>query len=86
MKHKGIFFITLILLVFSFSVMVSAKVSLSALFMKQAGYQESDMIAMTDEFLKQNPDVEVNLNFVSYEELHDKIAVAAAYSETERPF
>jgi len=78
MKHKGIFFITLILLVFSFSVMVSAKVSLSALFMKQAGYQESDMIAMTDEFLKQNPDVEVNLNFVSYEELHDKIAVAAA--------
>jgi multiple sugar transport system substrate-binding protein len=78
MKHKGIFFITLILMVFSFSVMVSAKVSLSALFMKQAGYQESDMIAMTDEFLKQNPDVEVNLNFVSYEELHDKIAVAAA--------
>ena len=41
MKHKGIFFITLILMVFSFSVMVSAKVSLSALFMKQAGYQES---------------------------------------------
>lgn len=78
MKHKVTFFITFIVLVFLCSAMVSAKVTLDALFMKQAGYQESEMIEMTEEFMKRNPDIEVNLNFVSYEELHDKIAVAAA--------
>lgn len=60
------------------SLPVMAKVEISGLFMKQAGYQESDIRAMTDEFLKQNPDIAVNLSFVAYEELHDKIVVAAA--------
>ncbi len=54
------------------------KVTLSGLFMKQAGYQESDIRAMTEEFVKAHPEVEVNLAFVAYEELHDKIVVAAA--------
>lgn len=54
------------------------KVEISGLFMKQAGYQESDIRAMTEEFLKENPDIDVKLSFVAYEELHDKIVVAAA--------
>lgn len=60
------------------SLPVMAKVEINGLFMKQAGYQESDIRAMTEEFLKQNPDIAVNLSFVAYEELHDKIVVAAA--------
>ncbi|MGC8778831.1 MAG: extracellular solute-binding protein, partial [Candidatus Caldatribacteriaceae bacterium] len=66
------------LLVFLFSGIALGKVAISGLFMKQAGYQESDIRTMTEEFLKQNPDIEVNLSFVAYEELHDKIVVAAA--------
>jgi multiple sugar transport system substrate-binding protein len=66
------------LLVLTLAGVVQGKVSISGLFMKQAGYQESDIRAMTEEFLKQNPDIEVNLSFVAYEELHDKIVVAAA--------
>lgn len=65
-------------LVLVLSGMALGKVAISGLFMKQAGYQESDIRAMTEEFLKQNPDIEVNLSFVAYEELHDKIVVAAA--------
>ncbi|MEN3186312.1 MAG: extracellular solute-binding protein [Atribacterota bacterium] len=66
------------MVVFALSGMALGKVAISGLFMKQAGYQESDIRAMTEEFLKQNPDIEVNLSFVAYEELHDKIVVAAA--------
>jgi multiple sugar transport system substrate-binding protein len=33
---------------------------------------------MTEEFLKMRPDIDVKLSFVAYEELHDKIVVAAA--------
>jgi multiple sugar transport system substrate-binding protein len=53
-------------------------VTIRALFMKQAGYQESDIQAMSDEFMKQNPNIKVELDFVTYEALHDKIVTAAA--------
>ncbi len=53
-------------------------VTLRALFMKQAGYQESDIQAITDEFKAANPNINVELDFVSYEALHDKIVTAAA--------
>lgn len=53
-------------------------VTLRALFMKQAGYQESDIQAITDEFKAANPNMNVELDFVSYEALHDKIVTAAA--------
>ncbi|UCC86953.1 MAG: extracellular solute-binding protein, partial [Anaerolineales bacterium] len=46
--------------------------------MKQAGYQESDVQAMTESFKESNPGIEVELDFVSYEALHDKIVTAAA--------
>lgn len=52
--------------------------TLRALFMKQAGYQESDVQAMTESFKESNPGIEVELDFVSYEALHDKIVTAAA--------
>ena len=54
----------------------SAATSLNALFMTQAAYSESDIRAMTQAFEKANPDVKVNLEFVPYEALHDKIVAA----------
>ena len=54
------------------------KVTLRALFMKQASYQESDIQAMTKEFTDKNPNVNVEMDFVTYEALHDKIVTAAA--------
>jgi multiple sugar transport system substrate-binding protein len=46
--------------------------------MKQAGYSEDDITAMTAAFMKANPNVKVNLTFVAYEELEPKIL--ASYS------
>jgi multiple sugar transport system substrate-binding protein len=53
-----------------------AKTQINALFMTQAAYSESDIRAMTADFTKQNPDIDVNLEFVPYEALHDKIVAA----------
>ena len=52
-------------------------VTLSALFMNQAAYSEDDVKNMTEQFQKQNPNIKVNLTFVAYEALHDKIVAAA---------
>ena len=50
---------------------------LRAIFMKQAGYQQSDIEAITAEFEAANPNVNVELEFVEYEALHDKIVTTA---------
>ncbi len=55
---------------------VAADVTLNALFMKQASYSEDDIRNMTTEFEKANPGIKVNLEFVPYEALHDKIVAA----------
>ena len=55
----------------------AADVTLNALFMKQAAYSEDDVRAMTADFEKANPGIKVNLEFVPYEALHDKIVAAA---------
>lgn len=55
---------------------VSAATQINALFMTQAAYSENDIRAMTSDFEKQHPDVKVNLEFVPYEALHDKIVTA----------
>lgn len=55
---------------------VSAATQINALFMTQAAYSENDIRAMTSDFEKQHPDVKVNLEFVTYEALHDKIVAA----------
>src|ERR1700757_448204 len=54
----------------------AADTTLNALFMKQAAYSEDDVRAMTSDFEKANPGVKVNLEFVPYEALHDKIVAA----------
>jgi multiple sugar transport system substrate-binding protein len=45
--------------------------------MKQAAYSDTDVKDMTEQFQKQNPGIKVNLTFVAYEALHDKIVAAA---------
>lgn len=57
---------------------VTEPVTLHALFMKQAGYQESDIDAITKEFTRKNPNIQVQAEYVTYEALHDKIVTAAA--------
>jgi len=54
----------------------AAATTLNALFMTQAAYSENDIRAMTQAFQKAHPDVQVNLEFVPYEALHDKIVAA----------
>jgi multiple sugar transport system substrate-binding protein len=55
-----------------------AQTTLSALFMKQAAYSETDVRAMTSAFEKANPGVKVNLEFVPYEGLREKTIAAQA--------
>jgi multiple sugar transport system substrate-binding protein len=52
--------------------------TINALFMKQAGYSESDIRTMIGSFEKENPKIKVKPTFVSYEALHDKIVTSAA--------
>lgn len=54
------------------------KVTLNALFMKQAGYSEDDIKAITTDFETKNPDIKINSTFVSYEALEQKILTSAA--------
>lgn len=53
------------------------QITLRALFMSQAGYQEGDIENITAEFEENNPGVNIELDFVAYEALHDKIVTAA---------
>jgi multiple sugar transport system substrate-binding protein len=51
--------------------------TINALFMKQAGYSESDVNAMIKGFEAKNPKITVKPTFVAYEALHDKIVTSA---------
>ncbi|HEX7431811.1 MAG TPA: extracellular solute-binding protein [Candidatus Limnocylindrales bacterium] len=51
----------------------SGPVTLHALFMKQAGYSDADVKAMTNDFMAAHPNIKVETEFVAYEALHDKI-------------
>src|SRR5215467_11696631 len=53
-----------------------ADTTLNALFMKQASYSEDNVRDMTKDFEAANPGIKVNLEFVPYEALHDKIVAA----------
>jgi multiple sugar transport system substrate-binding protein len=44
--------------------------------MKQAAYSDTDVKNMTEQFQKENPGIKVDLTFVAYEALHDKIVAA----------
>ena len=52
--------------------------TLNALFMAQAAYSDTDVKSMTAAFEKANPGVTVNLEFVPYEALYDKIVASKA--------
>ena len=68
----------LILLLSVCSVSVFAEdIALNALFMKQAGYSEDDVVAMTQAFTE-STGIQVNPTFVAYEELAPKILTSAA--------
>ncbi|MFP3466513.1 extracellular solute-binding protein [Leifsonia sp. SIMBA_070] len=51
--------------------------TINALFMKQAGYSESDVNTMIKDFEAKNPKITVKPTFVAYEALHDKIVTSA---------
>jgi multiple sugar transport system substrate-binding protein len=53
-----------------------ADTTINALFMKQAAYSEDDVRNMAKDFEKANAGIKVNLEFVPYESLHDKIVAA----------
>jgi multiple sugar transport system substrate-binding protein len=53
------------------------KVTLNALFMKQAGYSTDDVTNMTNDFMKANPNIKVNVTYVAYAELGPKIITSA---------
>ncbi|MDR1212145.1 MAG: hypothetical protein LBK40_07940, partial [Spirochaetaceae bacterium] len=55
----------------------SGQVVLNALFMKQAGYSESDVGAITEQFQRDNPTIKINQTWVAYEELLPKILASA---------
>ncbi|GGB18682.1 ABC transporter substrate-binding protein [Flexivirga endophytica] len=55
----------------------SGKGTISALFMKQAGYSEADIHGMIASFESKHPDIKVKPTFVAYEALHDKVVTAA---------
>jgi multiple sugar transport system substrate-binding protein len=61
--------------------LASAETTINAIFMSQAAYSEADVRNMTADFEKANPDVKVNLEFVPYEALHDKIVAAQGAGE-----
>jgi multiple sugar transport system substrate-binding protein len=54
----------------------AADTELHALFMAQAGYSEPQIREMTAAYTKMHPEVKVDLEFVPYESLHDKIMLS----------
>ncbi|MBQ3374654.1 MAG: extracellular solute-binding protein [Oscillospiraceae bacterium] len=78
MKRTLAFILIMVLLLSVCAVPVFAEgVTLNALFMKQAGYSEDDVTAMTQAFTE-STGIQVNPTFVAYEELAPKILTSAA--------
>ncbi|WP_420413926.1 extracellular solute-binding protein [Roseibium sp.] len=77
MKTIGKLFVGSVLTALSLSSSAFADTTLNALFMSQAAYSEADIKSMTEKFETTNPGIKVDLEFVPYEALHDKIVAAA---------
>lgn len=76
--------VSLIALAFGASLIgtsAKAEITLNALMMSQAAYSEQDVKDMTTEFEAANPGVTVDLEFVPYEALHDKIVTSAGLGD-----
>jgi len=77
MARKVVALVALVL-IFGAGLWAADKVTINALFMKQAGYSEEDTTAATKDFEAQNPNIHVELTFVPYEELEQKIITSSA--------
>ena len=63
-------FILVMVMLFTFTACAKpgpagGEITLNALFMKQAGYSEDEVTAMTDEFMAANSNIKINLTFVA---------------------
>jgi multiple sugar transport system substrate-binding protein len=60
------------------STAIEENAALNVLLMSQSGYTEEDINKITAEFTTKYPKIAVNLTFVAYESLHDKIVTSFA--------
>ena len=75
---KALSIVLALIMVMGLSIPALAEgVTLNAIFMKQAGYSEDDVTAMTQAFTE-STGIQVNPTFVAYEELAPKILTSAA--------
>lgn len=76
--NKALSLVLVLIMVMGLSIPACAEgVTLNAIFMKQAGYSEDDVLAMTQAFTE-STGIQVNPTFVAYEELAPKILTSAA--------
>ena len=76
--NKALSLVLVLIMVMGLSIPAFAEgVTLNAIFMKQAGYSEDDVLAMTQAFTE-STGIQVNPTFVAYEELAPKILTSAA--------
>jgi len=54
------------------------KVTIKGLYMKQAGYQMEDLEKWSADYEAMNPNIDVQIEYVAYDALHDKIVTAGA--------
>lgn len=83
-KHKSFLF-ALIIIALAFSAVgcqpqEAGPVTVRVLSMEQAGPTTDEMNAIVDEFNQSSPNVNVAIDYVSYDALHDKIVTAMASS------
>ncbi|MCL6613467.1 MAG: extracellular solute-binding protein [Firmicutes bacterium] len=71
----------LILAMANMTLNAAKPVTINALFMKQAGYSEDEITQGTKEFEAKYPNIKVNLTFVPYEALEQKIITSAQSGE-----
>ena len=89
MKKGTKFLFELIIVVLAFSLVgcqprQTGPITVRVLTMEQAGPTSDEMNAIVEEFNKANPNVQVQIDYVSYDALHDKITTAMA-STPPRP-
>jgi multiple sugar transport system substrate-binding protein len=70
-------FLSIVVLLLTAVFVFAAPKTINALYMQQAGYSEQDVTAGTQEFMLANPNIKVNLTFVPYEQLEEKIIASA---------
>jgi len=83
MKKGPKFLFELIIVVLAFSLVgcqprQTGPITVRVLTMEQAGPTSDEMNAIVEEFNKANPNVQVQIDYVSYDALHDKITTAMA--------